>query len=118
MDFIKAFIIGGLMCVAGQILIDRTNMKTGRILVFFVMIGCITTALGWYEPLVNFAGAGATVPLPGFGYSLAKGVMREVDEVGIAGIFTGGLKASAAGITAAMLFGLIAALIFNPKEKT
>ncbi len=118
MDYIKAFIVGGLICVIGQILIDKTKLMPGRILVLFVVSGCILGGLGLYEPLVKFAGAGATVPLPGFGYALAKGVMREVDEIGIYGAFSGGLKATAAGITAAILFALCTCLVFDSKEKT
>ncbi|MEA4816866.1 MAG: stage V sporulation protein AE [Lachnospiraceae bacterium] len=117
MDYLKAFIIGGLICVIGQILIDKTKLTSGRILVIYVVIGCILGAIGLYKPLVDFAGAGATVPLTGFGYNLAKGVMDEVDSSGFMGIFTGGIKASAGGITAAVIFAYIAALVFNPKEK-
>ena len=117
MDYFKAFVIGGLMCIAGQILIDKTKLTSGRILVIFVVAGCILGGFGWYEKLVEFAGAGASVPLPGFGNALAKGVMKEIDQTGAIGILTGGLKATAGGITAAMLFGLLAALMFNPKAK-
>lgn len=117
MDYLKAFIVGGLICVIGQILLDKTKLTSARILVLFVVLGCILQGFGIYEYLVDFAGAGATVPLPGFGYALAKGVMREVDEIGILGIFTGGLKSTAGGITCAILFAFIMALIFNPKEK-
>ncbi len=117
MDYIKAFLIGGLICMLGQILIDKTKLTTARILVIFVVSGCILQGFGIYEKIVEFAGAGATVPLPGFGYALAKGVMREVDEIGIMGIFSGGIKATAGGITCAILFAFIMALIFNPKPK-
>ncbi len=117
MDYLKAFIVGGAICIIGQILIDKTKLTSARILVMFVVIGCILGGLGWYEKLVDFAGAGATVPLPGFGNTLAKGVIREVDETGITGILTGGIKAAAAGINAAIVFGFLSALIFNPKEK-
>ena len=117
MDFLKAFVIGGLICVIGQILVDKTKLTSGRILVAFVVIGCILGGFGLYERLVEFAGAGASVPLPGFGNALAKGVMKEIDESGAIGILTGGLKATAGGITAATLFGLLAALLFNPKAK-
>lgn len=117
MDYIKAFIVGGIICVIGQILIDRTKLMSGRILVLFVIFGAILHGMGLYEPLVKFGGAGATVPLPGFGYALAKGAIEEVEKVGLRGAFTGGLKATAAGITAAILFGYIASLIFNPKAK-
>lgn len=117
MDYLKAFIVGGIICVIGQILIDKTKLTSARILVMFVVIGCILQGFGIYEKLVDFAGAGATVPLPGFGYALAKGVMREVDEIGIIGVFTGGLKATAGGITVAILSAFLMSLIFNSKEK-
>ena len=117
MDYIKAFITGGLICVIGQILIDKTNLTPARILVAFVTAGVILTALGVYEPLVNFGSAGATIPLPGFGYALAKGVIEEVKEAGLLGAFTGGVKATAGGITAAILFGYLAAALFDPKMK-
>ena len=117
MTYIHAFIIGGLMCVAGQILIDKTKMTAARILVLFVAAGCVLSGLGLYEKLVQFGGAGATVPLPGFGHLLAKGVKQEIDTKGFAGILTGGLKAAAAGISAAILFGYLSALAFSPKEK-
>ncbi|NLK21576.1 MAG: stage V sporulation protein AE [Epulopiscium sp.] len=117
MDYVKAFIIGGIICVIGQILIDKTKLMSGRILVLFVVLGAVLHGMGLYEPLVKFGGAGATVPLPGFGYSLAKGAIEEVDKIGLKGAFTGGLKATSAGITAAVLFAFIAALIFNSKAK-
>lgn len=117
MDYVKAFIIGGIICVIGQILIDRTKLTSARILVLFVVAGTILGGLGWYQKLVEFAGAGATVPLPGFGNSLARGVIREIDSVGAKGILTGGLKATAAGITAALLSACIVAIFANPKEK-
>ncbi len=117
MDYLKAFVVGGLICVIGQILIGKTKLTSGRILVSFVCIGCILGGLGVYRPLVEFAGAGATVPLTGFGYNLAKGVMSEIDKVGFLGIFTGGLKSAAGGITAAVVLSFFAALIFEPKSK-
>lgn len=117
MDYLYAFITGGLICVIGQILIDKTKLTSARILVLFVVLGCILQGFGLYESLVEFGGAGATVPLPGFGYALAKGVMREVDEMGLRGVLSGGLKATAGGITSAIVFAFISALIFNPKEK-
>ncbi len=117
MNYLWAFIIGGLICVVGQVLIDYTKLTPARILVLFVCIGAFLTLIGVYEPLVKLAGAGATVPLTGFGYSLAKGVMKSVTENGMIGIFTGGLTATAGGITAAILFGYIFAVIFKPKEK-
>lgn len=117
MDYLKAFLVGGLICVIGQILIDKTKITSARILVSFVIAGCILGGLGIYQKLIDFGGAGATVPLTGFGNILAKGVMREVDEVGIIGVLTGGIKSAAGGITAAILFAFITALIFEPKEK-
>ncbi len=117
MDYLKAFITGGLICVIGQILIDKTNITSARILVSFVTAGVILTALGIYEPIVKFGGAGATVPLPGFGYTLAKGAIKGVKESGILGAFTGGVKATAGGITAAVVFGYIIAILFDPKAK-
>lgn len=117
MEFVKAFIVGGLICVVGQILMDTTKLTPGRILVIFVTLGAVLGAFGVYEKLVDFAGAGATVPLPGFGNSLAKSALKEVDEVGLLGAFTGGIKGTAAGITASIFWGYLAALIFNPKTK-
>lgn len=117
MDLVRAFLVGGAICVVGQILIDKTKLMSGRILVMFVCLGCILGGLGWYTPIEEFGGAGATVPLTGFGYNLAKGVMEEVDSVGFWGIFTGGMKAAAGGITAAVVFAFLTALVCNPKEK-
>ncbi len=117
MDYFKAFVVGGLICVIGQILIDKTKLTSGRILVFYVCLGCILGGIGLYKPIVDFAGAGATVPLTGFGYNLAKGVMSEVDSAGFLGVFTGGLKSAAGGLTAAVVFSYIASLIFEPKGK-
>ncbi len=117
LKFLYAFIVGGLLCVIAQILIDKTKLTPARILVSYVVAGVILTAVGAYEPLVNFAGNGATTPLTGFGYSLAKGVEKAVDEFGLIGAMTGGLTGAAGGITAAMLFGFLAALIFNGKPK-
>lgn len=118
LDLIKAFIIGGVLCVIGQILIDKTKLTPARILVSYVVIGVLLGAIGVYEPLVSFAGAGATVPLTGFGYNLAKGVKEAVQQDGFLGVFTGGLKSAAGGITAAILFGLLAGLIFKAKDKS
>lgn len=118
MEYVKAFLIGGLLCVIGQILIDKTKLTPARILVSYVVIGVLLTAVGVYAPFAEFAGAGATVPLTGFGYNLAKGVKEAVQEDGFLGIFTGGLKACAGGITMAVLAGLIASLIFKPKDKS
>ena len=117
MEYLKAFIIGGILCAIGQIFIDKTKLTPARILVGFVVGGVILSALGFYEPLVEFAGAGATVPLSGFGHSLAKGVRSAVVDKGFLGIFTGGLSATAAGISAAIIFGFIIALFFKPKDK-
>ena len=111
MEYIKAFIIG-------QILIDKTKLTPARILVSYVVIGVLLGAIGVYKPLVDFAGAGATVPLTGFGYSLAKGVKEAVNESGFVGILTGGLKATAGGITAAIFTGLLASIFFKPKDKS
>ncbi len=117
MDWIKAFISGGLLCLIGQILIDYTKLTPARILTGYVVAGVLMSALGLYEPFVEFAGAGASVPLTGFGHLLADGVRNAVDENGLLGIFTGGISSAAGGITAALLFGLLASLIFKPKDK-
>ena len=116
-QILKAFIVGGLICVVGQILIDKTKLTPARILVVFVTTGTILGGLGIYKYLVDFAGAGATVPLTGFGYNLSKGAIEAVKENGIIGAFTGGVKASAGGIAAAVFFGYIASLISKPKMK-
>ncbi len=116
-EYIKAFVVGGMICVVGQILIDKTNLTPAKILVLFVTLGVALTAVGLYEPLVEFAGAGATVPLTGFGYTMAKGVLELVKEKGFLGIFIGGLSASAAGIAAAIFFGYIAALVSKSSDK-
>lgn len=118
MDYLKAFVIGGAICVVGQILIDRTKLTPARILVCYVVLGVILGGTGVYEKLVDFAGAGATVPLTGFGNTLAKGVKEAVQEQGVLGALTGGLKATAGGITAAVFFGFLAALVCNPKDKS
>lgn len=115
--FILSFAVGGGFCAIAQILIDRTRLTPARILVFYVVMGVFLTGIGIYEPLVNIAGNGATTPLTGFGYSLAKGVKEAIDKDGPIGIITGGLTATSAGITSAMLFGLIASLIFKSKPK-
>ena len=117
MQLIRCFVIGGLICIIGQILIDKTKLTPARILVIFVTTGAILGGLGVYKYLVDFAGAGATVPLTGFGYNLAKGTIEAVKNDGIIGVFTGGLKASAGGIAAAVFFGYIASLIAKPKMK-
>lgn len=118
MDYVNAFVVGGLLCLIGQILIDKTQLTPARILVSYVVIGVFLGAVGIYQPLVDFAGAGATVPLTGFGNTLAKGVKQAVSEDGFLGIFTGGLKASAGGITAAILAGLVASILFKAKDKS
>ena len=117
MDYLKAFLVGGLLCLVGQVLMDKTELTPARILVSYVVAGVFLGALGIYKPLVEFAGAGATVPLTGFGYTLAKGVKEAVDQQGFLGIFTGGLKATAGGITTAIFAGLIVSLIFKAKDK-
>ena len=117
MDYLKAFLVGGTLCLIGQILIDKTKLTPARILVSYVVIGVFLGAIGVYAPLVEFAGAGATVPLTGFGYTLAKGVKEAVQEQGFLGVLTGGLESSAGGITAAITAGLIAALLFKAKDK-
>jgi stage V sporulation protein AE len=118
MDYIRAFITGGIICVIGQILMDKTKLTPARILVIFVTLGTILGAFGIYDKIVNIGGAGATVPLPGFGNSLAKGAIKAVEEDGLIGAFTGGITGTAAGITAAIFFGYLMAVIFNPKSKS
>ncbi len=117
MEYVWAFVIGGLICVVGQLLIDLTKLTPARILTSYVVMGVILGGLGWYEPIVNFAGGGATVPLTGFGYLLSKGVREAVDEKGLLGAFTGGFTSAAAGIAAAVFFGLLAALVFKSGSK-
>ncbi|MBE7048410.1 MAG: stage V sporulation protein AE [Ruminococcaceae bacterium] len=117
MHYIWTFLIGGLLCVIAQILIDKCKLTPARILVIYVSAGTFLTLFGWYEPLVQLAGAGATIPLTGFGYTLAKGVAKGVAEKGLLGILTGGITGAAAGITAAIVFGYLMALIFRPKAK-
>ena len=118
MDYIKSFIVGGLLCVIGQIVIDKTKLTPARILVGYVVIGVFLSGIGIYDKIVEFAGAGATVPLTGFGYSLTNGVKSSVLENGFLGILVGGLKATAGGITAAILSGLLMGIIFKPKDKS
>ena len=115
--YIKVFLVGGAFCAMGQILIDKTKLTPARILTIYVVAGVFLAALGIYQPLAEWAGAGAAVPLTGFGNTLAKGVKRAVTEKGLLGAFTGGFTASAAGICAAVFFGIIIALLFKPKEK-
>ncbi len=117
-EFLKAFAVGGLICAVGQVLIDYTKLTPARILVSFVVLGVILGGLGWYQPLVDFAGAGATVPLTGFGSSLAKGTFEAVQEKGFLGALTGGVTATAGGISVAIFLGLVAALLFKPSDKS
>ena len=118
MEYAKAFLVGGLLCLIGQLLIDKTKLTPARILVSYVVAGVILGGTGLYKPLIDFAGAGASVPLTGFGSTLAKGVREAVDEQGFLGIFTGGLKATAGGITAAIVAGLCVSLLFKAKDKS
>lgn len=117
MDYFNAFWVGGLICVLAQILMEKTKMLPGRIMVLLVCLGAVISVFGWYEPFVEFAGAGASVPLLGFGNVLMEGVKDAVDQMGFLGLFSGGFKAGAVGCSAALIFGLLAALVFNPKMK-
>lgn len=117
MDYINAFWVGGLICALVQILMEKTKMMPGRIMVLLVCLGAVISVFGWYQPFVEYAGAGASVPLLGFGNVLMKGVKEAVDESGFLGIFQGGFKAGAVGCSAALVFGYLASLIFNPKMK-
>lgn len=117
MEYIKAFVVGGIFCAIGQVLIDKTKLTPARILVGYVVAGVLLGALGLYEPLVEFSGAGASVPLTGFGYTLAKGVKEAIQQSGFIGVLTGGLKASAGGITAAITVGLLMSILFKAKDK-
>lgn len=116
-DYLKAFLVGGVLCAIGQVLIDKTKLTPARILVSYVVAGVILGAVGIYKPFAEWAGAGASVPLTGFGYVLARGVKKAVEEMGALGILTGGITAAAAGISAAIFFGYLVAIIFKPKEK-
>lgn len=118
LQYLKVFAVGGAFCIVGQVLIDKTKLTPARILVSYVVAGVILGGLGLYEPLVDFAGAGATVPLTGFGYALAKGVKKAVEAEGLFGALTGGLTACAAGIAAAIVFSVIAALVFKSGDRT
>ena len=118
MEYVRAFLVGGLICALSQVLIDRTKLTPARILTSYVVLGVVLTAVGVYGPLVEWAGAGASVPLLGFGYTLAEGGKRAVASDGILGIFLGGTTAAAGGITAAVLFGLLTALVFKPADKS
>lgn len=117
LDYLWAFLVGGLLCAIGQVLIDLTKLTPARILTSYVVAGVILGALGWYEPIVDFAGGGATVPLTGFGNLLTKGVRRAVDENGLLGAFMGGFTSAAVGVSAAIFFGLLAALVFKSGSK-
>ena len=117
MELLWAFLIGGLLCAIGQLLIDYTKLTPARILVAYVVAGVVLSAFGWYPKLISFAGGGASVPLTGFGHLLAEGVRKAVDEKGFLGVFTGGMTSAVGGITAALIFGLLAAVIFKPKDK-
>lgn len=117
LPYLRAFLCGGALCLIGQVLIDKTKLTPAKILVLYVVMGVVLGGLGLYEPLVEWGGAGATVPLTGFGYLLAKGVAKAVEEQGLLGAFTGGVTAAAGGITAAVFFGYLAALLFKPKPK-
>lgn len=117
LSYISAFLVGGAICAVGQLLIDKTKLTPAKILVIFVSAGAVLTAVGIYPRLVAIGGAGATVPLTGFGYSLAKGTFKDVDQYGLLGAFTGGIKATAAGVAAAIVFAYVASLIFSPKAK-
>ena len=115
--YIKVFLVGGLLCLVGQVLIDYTKLTPARILTIYVVAGVALSAIGLYQPLVDWAGAGASVPLTGFGHTLARGIRQAVAEKGLLGIFTGGFSAAAAGLCAAVFFGLIVSLVFKPKDK-
>ncbi|MDF2840050.1 MAG: hypothetical protein K0Q99_822 [Clostridia bacterium] len=117
MEYINAFIVGGLICVIGQILMDKTKMTPARVLVLFVTLGAVLQGMGIYQKLVDIGGAGATVPLPGFGYALAKGAIKGVKESGLIGAFTGGITGTAGGITGAIVFGYLMSVLFNPRSK-
>ncbi len=117
LTYLKVFITGGIICTIGQVLIDKTKLTPARILVLFVVLGVVLTGLGIYEPIVDFGGSGATVPISGFGYALANGVKEEIDENGFLGVFTGGITATSAGITAAIVFGYLGALISKSNIK-
>lgn len=117
MEYLNAFLCGGLLCAVGQIILDRTNLTPARILTGYVVVGVFLQAVGVYQYMVDWGGAGATVPLTGFGYSLAKGVARAVAEKGLLGVITGGLTATSGGIAAAVVFGLLMAILCRPKEK-
>jgi len=118
MNLLKAFLVGGLICTVGEWLVLKTKLTPARILVGYIVVGVLLSAVGLYAPLVEFAGAGATIPLTGFGHALTTGVKKSIQEVGFMGAFTGGLTSTAAGISAAVFFGTLIALLFKPKAKT
>lgn len=118
MEYVKAFLVGGIFCLIGQLIVDKTKLTPARILVGYVVLGVFLGAIGVYEPIAEFAGAGATVPLTGFGYTLSKGVKEAVAQDGVIGILTGGLKATAGGITVAIIAGLLMSLIFKARDKS
>ncbi len=113
--YIWAFVIGGMICVIGQLLMDLTPLTSAHVLVLFVSLGAVLSGLGFYQPLVDLAGAGATIPLPGFGHALVVGVLQDIDKNGLLGLFTGAFRSAAAGLMSAILFGFVFAVIFNPK---
>ena len=115
-QLLMAFIVGGIICVIGQLLMDLTPMMPAHVLVLFVVLGGVISGLGWYQPIIDIGGAGATIPLPGFGHSLVQGTIEAVDKDGFLGIFSGAVKSTAAGITAAVVFGFCMAVVFRPKE--
>lgn len=117
MDYLRAFIVGGIICVIGQILMDKTKLTPARVLVLFVTLGALLQGFGIYQKIVDLGGAGATVPLPGFGYSLAKGAIKGVKESGLIGAFTGGITATAGGVAGAIVFGYMMSVLFNPRSK-
>ncbi|MFW5649486.1 MAG: stage V sporulation protein AE [Candidatus Alkaliphilus sp. MAG34] len=117
MQYLNAFVTGGIICIIGQIIINKTRLTPAHVLVLFVTLGAVLTAIGIYEPIVKFGGAGATVPISGFGHALAKGAIEGVNEDGILGAFTGGISSTAGGVAAAIVFGYLMALLFNPKTK-
>lgn len=118
MEYLRAFLCGGLLCAIGQILMDKTKLTPARILVSYVVAGVVLGGLGLYGPIREWGGAGATIPLTGFGYNLAKGVREAIDQDGWIGIFTGGFTAAAGGVTAAIVFGYLCAILFHPKDKS
>lgn len=117
MEYLKAFLVGGIICVIGQVILDRTKLTPAHILVGFLTTGVLLGGLGLYEPIVKFGGAGATIPITGFGYALSQGAIKAAKADGLIGAFTGGLEAAAGGVAAAILFGYIMAIVFNPKTK-